>query len=203
MAKTKSESGRVTGGINNSCRMLKPTFLIIVLILGCLCFGHSQTFLNGNYMGLEEMCWVHNGKKECMEDPQRPQDKWYHLTLLTIKGDSVLAGQSPITIYKGDTGWSASDGGFYSYKGTITRNGTSAIIKLNIVKCDYCGMEAARKNPKRFSAFPWTKNYKCRWSKNGFYINGYFFRNTRVSQIVKRIEHKSKNVASSKASWKN
>lgn len=135
-----------------------------------------ESRLDGVYAGLEEMCWISDGKKECFSDPFHPNYKWYHLTYISIKGDSASAGQSPIAIYKRDTGWSASDGGFYSYRGTITRQGSKGEIKLNLTKCDYCGLEAARENLNAFPDFPWTKNYSYKVVAKGLYINGYLFK---------------------------
>ena len=70
--------------------------------------------------------------------PDKPQYKWYHLSELTFKGDSVYLEQSPIAIYKTDTIFSASDGGFYSYAGKLRIYKGHTFADLTLLSCDYC-----------------------------------------------------------------
>ncbi len=93
--------------------------------------------LNGLYVGLEDM--------GAQVDQSKPKWKLYHLSYLKIKGDSVNLDQSPISIYKIDTSFSASDGGFYYYSGTLTTSDTTIEINLKETSCDYCG-ELMKKN---------------------------------------------------------
>jgi len=71
-------------------------------------------------------------------DSAKPQYKWYHLSELTFKGDSVYLKQSPIAIYKKDTIFSTSDGGFYYYGGTIETYNRQTFVDLTLISCDYC-----------------------------------------------------------------
>ena len=107
--------------------------LLIHFALGIFSISKSygQTLKDGFYVGLEDMLSI---------SPDKPKLRWYHLTRLTIKGDSVWVNQSPISIHNRDTVWSSSDGGFYSYKGKITVNGNRFVINLKMTKCDYCAV---------------------------------------------------------------
>ena len=71
-------------------------------------------------------------------DSTKPHYKWYHLSQLTFKVDSVYLEQSPIAIYKKDTVFSASDGGFYYYAGTIEKYKGQTIANMTLTSCDYC-----------------------------------------------------------------
>ncbi|SFE63595.1 hypothetical protein SAMN05518672_108189 [Chitinophaga sp. CF118] len=76
---------------------------ILFIMLVC-CFpliSIAQTSLNGFYIGLEEMCSTDSaGLKECYTDAGHPERKWYHLTQMTIHGDSIFWSQSLISVYK-------------------------------------------------------------------------------------------------------
>jgi hypothetical protein len=100
----------------------------------------SSHKFDGLYVGLEEMCWTDSaGKKECYIDPANSKRKWYHLTYIKIKGDSAFVDQNPVSIYKKDTGFSASDGAFYYYSGLFKTKDTTIIFNLTELFCDYCG----------------------------------------------------------------
>lgn len=71
-------------------------------------------------------------------DPAKPKYKWYHLSELTIKGDSVFLEQSPVAIFNKDTIFSASDGGFYYYAGTVQLFKGQTVADLTLTTCDYC-----------------------------------------------------------------
>lgn len=130
-----------------------------------------DTSLNGNYLGLVEMCTItKDGTKECYADDAEPERKWYHLTQIKIKGDSAYADQSPINIYKNDTSYSASDGAFYYYKGKVKDN----VIDLELSYCDYCAISADdNTNPHRF---PKIKQYTFKQTTKGLLIDGYSFK---------------------------
>jgi hypothetical protein len=64
--------------------------------------------------------------------------KWYHLTEVTFNGDSVFVEQSPIAIYRKDTLFSASDGGFYHWAGVLHNIKNGFLAEMTLVQCDYC-----------------------------------------------------------------
>jgi hypothetical protein len=152
---------------------------LIYIIMGCfsLTSAFGQNKLDGIYVGLDPMCsTLKNGRKACYTDHARPNRKWFHLTYLKIQGDLVFADQNPISIYKKDTSYSASDGAFYYYHGHININDTIAIIKMQLVFCDYCAMPE-KDNPNAYH-FPFTKNYLATLTSKGLLINGYLFTKT-------------------------
>jgi hypothetical protein len=124
---------------------------------------------NSYFVGLEEKCWVNEkGKKECYTDPANPQRKWYNYSEVRLKGDSVFVDQMSVAIYKKDTAWSASDGGFYYWTGTWQQDGSSILLDLTELYCDYC--------PRRVGAQKRTKLWYGRITDQGILINGQLFR---------------------------
>jgi hypothetical protein len=115
--------------------MKKTTLSLFTILLLTLAFGQPK--LKGTFIGVEAM--------KDYSDPSNPKYKWYHLSALTFKGDSVFLEQSPIAIYKMDTIFSASDGGFYSYAGTIGKYEGKPFLDLKLKSCDYC--------PRKFMKF--------------------------------------------------
>jgi hypothetical protein len=101
----------------------------------------GQLPLRGTFVGLESM--------SNYQDPAKPNYKWYHLSVLTFKGDSVFLDQSPIAIYKKDTLFSTSDGGFYYYKGILEKYQGKTIADLTLDSCFNCPNQALRFTPPK------------------------------------------------------
>ncbi len=95
----------------------------------------------GTFIGLEKM--------KGYSDPENPKRIWYHLSVLTFEGDSVFLEQSPVAIYKTDTIFSASDGGFYSYAGTIGQYEGKPFLDLKLKSCDYCPRQIIEFKPPK------------------------------------------------------
>lgn len=169
--------------------------LLLIFFIPCFAsLAYGQSSLDGFYIGLEEMCYVdENGKKECYSDPADPKRKWYRLSKMKIKGDSVFVDQSPIAIYKKDTIFSASDGGFYYYRGTIKQSDSLLSISLVEFYCDYCGVEVitlpdgTREIKKR------TKKWTARLAAEDLVVNGYLFRRMKEQRILRSERSRVKN----------
>jgi hypothetical protein len=148
-------------------------FFLVALSTG-ICIG--QNTIEGTYQGLEKICWGTTKDGKCdNDDNEKTGWKWYHLNWLKIKGDSCFLDQNPVTIYKKDTSWSASDGGFLYYSGTVTRTDTTVIFNLTELFCDYCG-ELVQKQPDgSYKRVKRIKQYTGRLSGGGFIINDFFY----------------------------
>lgn len=106
-------------------------FILTILILFSLTDTFGQIIKpKGTFVGIVTI--------KNFGDPSKPQYKWYHLSELTFKGDSIYLEQSPIAIHNNDTIFSASDGGFYSYAGTIQVFRGQTVADLTLTTCDYC-----------------------------------------------------------------
>ena len=73
--------------------------------------------------------------------PEKPGDKWYHENIVYIRPDSLYLKGNPIIVSQnGKKGYSASDGGFYSYKGRINTTNGSLKAQLLMFQHDYIGV---------------------------------------------------------------
>lgn len=112
----------------------------ILLFLFCVTPAFAQSGgLSGKYVGLEkiEEFIDENG----FTQPPTLEDKnytWYHLSTLEFKNNSVLLTQRPMAIYKEDTIFSNSDGGFYFYRGFIENIKGKKLARLELMVCRYC-----------------------------------------------------------------
>ena len=191
-----------------SCWKMKRFILILaVLTITNISFGQShidsicteyptrskwlalfeKAHIDSIYSGLQEICW-NNGKREkqCYTDPTKPKRKWYHLTTIAFSGDSVFVKQSPVSINKKDTLYSASDGGFYYYTGIVIKNNKNVvIINLTETHCDYCTMptetqEDGKKVERR-------KTFIAAITTAGLTINKQQFRRVGMCNFNKRL----------------
>lgn len=105
-------------------------FILTILTCFSLTCTFGQIKPQGTFVGLVPI--------KDFGDPAKPNYKWYHLSELTFSDDSVCLELTPIAIYKKDTIFSATDGGFYSYAGTIRTLKGSTFVDLNLNSCDYC-----------------------------------------------------------------
>lgn len=119
--------------------MAKYVLMIFAMILMTQVFGQFKP--KGTYIGVEEM--------KGYSDPAKAKYKWYHLSEITIKDDSIYLEQSPVAIYKKDTIFSASDGGFYSYAGTLKELKGKTVAALTLISCNYCHLQMVRFTPPK------------------------------------------------------
>lgn len=159
---------------------MKQTILFLVAIF-MVSSAIGQTNVDQTFVGIEKICWQETKKDSCDNtDNFNPKRKWYHLNVLKIKGDSVFLDQSPISIYKTDTSYSASDGAFYYYRGTLTTMTDSTFsIHLTEIFCDYCGELVAKQQDGTTKRIYRTKSYWCKRTKNGFSTNEILYKNTK------------------------
>jgi len=81
--------------------------------------------LNGEFVGMEEMKGYEPGKK------------WFHENSLLIKNDEAVLDKVPVEIVKGKKEYSASDGGFITYRGRFFRRDGKLFISLRPILSDY------------------------------------------------------------------
>lgn len=114
---------------------MRPLHILIVLfsVAGC-----SQKKTEKIYIAQEKICWQKIGKDSCVNYlDEIPNQKWFHENVLKIRNDSVFLDKNPISKEGGKTVYSASDGGFYYYSGTVKRTKSKTIIELTELYCDY------------------------------------------------------------------
>ena len=165
--------------------MCMKTLLLLTLLLffGLLVF--SQNLFDGVYKGLDPIIYRDlKGNMHEYRDPSLPSAKWYHTTYIKFIHDSIYVDQSPIYIIKNDTSRSASDGGFYYYRGVYKSKGDSINLALKEIGCDYCP-KLRRKNKKGIYVNVVRKKIFIIKSKHGIlWVNGYPFNQISDFQLI-------------------
>ena len=92
---------------------MSRAFLILLISAFRVCAadpGEKRPFTDGTYGGMESMPNL---------SPDKPKTRWFHQNILLIKGDTVILSKSPVYFENGRKFYSASTGGFFTYRGTI------------------------------------------------------------------------------------
>jgi hypothetical protein len=89
---------------------------------------------DGTYYGYQPM--------PNLSPDEDPHAYWYHANVMTIRGARLEMKNSPVYESHGKMIWSASDGGFYRYEGTIETLGARLLFRVRGIDCDYCGIRA-------------------------------------------------------------
>jgi hypothetical protein len=121
----------------------------------------ARPFSDGTYVGMEPMSSL---------SPGEPRTRWLHENTLTIKGDAVTLSKSPVCIKKGKKFYSASDGGFYTYRGTLNVAERHWRVEVLLTDSDYAAVpigpdgKPLRPEPQQFTITP-TKDGSLRVGK--------------------------------------
>jgi hypothetical protein len=120
-------------------RSLKLITVLLVALLHCS-FGQSRvaapqkhvedisTPINGEYVGLEPM------------ENLTPEDhavKWFHENTLIVRNNDAILDKVPLTIKHGQKTYSASDGGFATYRGKFFQKDGQTFVSLRLFQSDY------------------------------------------------------------------
>jgi hypothetical protein len=145
----------------------------------------AQRSLDGIYQGVQPKYWtLKNGKKILWKDTERKNHYWYSLMYIKIRGDSVFLDESPVTIYKQDTMYSASDGGFYYYTGIHKMNDSLINFSLRELYCDYCGIPKIKDADGNWVKEIRYRTYNVKQVNNDLIINGSLFKKIRQDLIL-------------------
>lgn len=149
--------------------------LVWILFQGCLS-GQTVTdsqrlanvmdkVLSGEFVGMEEIKDYEPGKK------------WFHEDSLLIKDNETVLDKVPLKIVKGRKQYSASDGGFITYRGRFFRRDSQLFISLRPFDSDYIIFPTGGCEPySRVTSFP------VEVKSNGIEIDGVLYRSTKFSK---------------------
>ncbi len=158
----------------------------LYIFLFFLTFSCSKTNEEIIYVGFEPIMIFEDqiGNKTNIEKGN-PEKKWFYKNTLKIKNDSVYLDRITINVIGNDTLHSASDGGFYYYKGIKINN--QSRIELTEISCDYCP-ETISKSGKKI-----IRKLNGKITKNGIEINNIKFKETKTSNYILRSEELTGN----------
>lgn len=83
---------------------------------------------DGTYVGLQAETYV---------DPGDPKATWFHENTLLIRNDDAILDKVPVVVSHGKKGYSASDGGFFTYRGRFSKKDGQVFVALRLCQSDY------------------------------------------------------------------
>ena len=142
------------------------------------------------YIGFKKLNGDFNEKtkKYSSYDENNPNDIWYNKYKLKIIGDSVFVDRSAIFKRGKETFSSASDGGFYFYKGIVHKENNKKIIELEEYDCDYCPKLVVKEG----EIPPKPKILIGEITKNGIKIENILFKDIEYSEFRLQSEYRRK-----------
>jgi hypothetical protein len=90
---------------------------------------------DGDYAGLEKMPNL---------SPDDRDAKWFHENTLVVRNDEAILDKVPITIRHGEKSYSASDGGFLTYRARFTKKDGQTVIQMRLFQSDYVMFPAGK-----------------------------------------------------------
>jgi hypothetical protein len=107
---------------------------VCVLLAG---FGYCQKqpaleaqaeAINGEFVALEAMPNI---------SPDEPDAKWFHQNTLLVRNNEAILYMAPVYFKRGNKFYSASDGGFLTYRGRFFQEDGQSFIELRLFESDY------------------------------------------------------------------
>ena len=115
---------------------MKKNFIALIALLSITLAGWAQSSnvalrdipSDGEYVGLEKLPNL---------TPENEDVAWFRENTLLIRNGDVILDKAPITISKGVKTYSASDGGFLTYRGRFIIKDGKCFINLRLFQSGY------------------------------------------------------------------
>jgi len=148
----------------------RPSILFLGLTLSVWGSGASKdppalapSITDGVYVGLEPMS---------SESPREPDALWYHENTIVVKGGELILDENPISIREGEKSYSASDGGFITYRGRFLTKKGRLYVSVRPFASDYIFFPIG---PNGCEAYSRVDIYPVKVTLKGFWISGVFY----------------------------
>jgi hypothetical protein len=84
--------------------------------------------VDGEYLGLEQLPSL---------SPEDSDTTWFHENRLIIRNDEAILDKVPVTIRRGKKTYSASDGGFLTYRARFIKKGSDVSLSMRLFESMY------------------------------------------------------------------
>ncbi len=131
---------------------------------------------DGEYIGLQPMPRL---------TPEDRDTAWFHENRLLIRGDEAILDMVPITIRHSQRGYSASDGGFFTYRAKFSREHARPVIALRLVQADYAMIVVCNSDGSKYDAYSEIKTYPVTFSAGVIKINGVRYKRAKFDESTR------------------
>jgi len=134
---------------------------------------HKNIASDGEYVGLERMPNL---------TPDDGDAIWFHENRLLIRNDEAILDKVPIVIRHGEKVYSASDGGFLTFRAQFRMKDGQSFVALRLFESDYVGF-MRNKNGKAFDPYAELKTYPVKFVSGGIEIEGVRYQHKTLDKI--------------------
>lgn len=164
---------------------MKSTFAVLSLIFLGIATRNLQIGLHdeqksvvrdGEYLGRESMPNL---------TPEDPEAAWFHENTLLIRNDEAILDKVPIVIRRGKKIYSASDGGFMTYRARFTMVDGRSVVSLRLCQSDYLVFPVNKRDQ-----YMEIRTYPVKVVPGGIEIDGVPYRLTKLKKLnLDRLTH--------------
>ena len=129
--------------------------------------GPQTRATDGEYAALEKMANV---------SPDEPRAKWFHENTLLIRNNEAILDEVPVWFKGNKKFYSASDGGFLTYRARFSRRGEDTVVELRLFQSDYVMLPVGRDPYKEI------KTRSVKFVSGEIDINGVRYKRTTISK---------------------
>jgi hypothetical protein len=125
---------------------------------------------DGSYVGL---------KAENYADPEEPNAQWFHENRLLIRSDEAILDKVPVIVSHGKKQYSASDGGFFTYRGRFSKKDGQIFVALRLCQSDYVLFPA-----DKYDQYIEVKTHRVTITNNGLEFDGVKYAPAKLHKLV-------------------
>jgi hypothetical protein len=106
------------------------------------------------------------------QSPEIPDELWYHENTIVVRAGELILDENPVGIREGKESYSASDGGFITYRGRFLAKKGRLYVSLRPFASDYIAFPIG---PNSCEAYSRVDIYPVKLAEMGFWINGVLY----------------------------
>ena len=106
--------------------------------------------------------------------PDEKDANWFHENKLLIRDKQAILDMSPVYFLHGKKWYSASDGGFMTYRGEFFQKDGADFIRLRLFQSDYVAFQVGRKPYAELKVYP------VKFLHGSLEINGVHYKSTKL-----------------------
>lgn len=160
---------------------MKMAFAAVTVLWSMTAGGHlgdtsderRSVARDGEYVGLERMPNL---------SPEDRDAQWFHENTLLIRNDEAILDKVPIVIRERKKEYSASDGGFLTYRARFTSKDGQSIVAMRLFQSDYVAA-LREKSGKAVDPYAELETYPVKFVSGRMEIGGVQYRRRVLGKI--------------------
>jgi hypothetical protein len=161
--------------------MMKNAIIIAIVLFFAVLSTYPQAAnrvqggiaTDGEYIGLQKMGNL---------TPENPSTEWFHENTLLIRNDEAILDMVPIWIRHGRKNYSASDGGFLTYRAKFIRKDEHPFVTVRLFQSDYAALVVPKDYVGKFDPYSEIKTYPVKFAARTIEINGVRYEPTKLDK---------------------